>query len=100
MIAMKLWVKVVNKNEIHKVHDTERPGPGWYELNREVGIGETVEVVDEKAVIVAAPIDQPEDPRRAAVLAALPDILLAVAEGKDLAEEVRKVRDSVEVQGE
>ena len=38
--------------------------------------------------------------RRAAIAAALPDILLAVADGADLRDAVRKVIDSVEVQRE
>ena len=88
---MRLWTARQGENQIARRWAADRPGSDWCELARDLLPGETVEIVDGKAEIVPAPERPVPDPRRAAIAVALPDILLAVAEGAELREEVRKV---------
>jgi hypothetical protein len=91
---MKLWYQRLSASESHGVRANECPGDGWYEIERFPEPGETVTIVDGKAQIRAPEVDAEAEARaakRAAIQAALPDILLAAAEGKDVGEEVRKV---------
>lgn len=88
MKTRKLWYRQVNEHEFRRARSDRCLGPGWYELGRDLVRGETVQIVDGRAEIVAAPEHGAD--RRAAVATALPDILLAVADGADLADEVRK----------
>ena len=100
---MSIWFKPSALSELIIQTCEARPGTEWHELDRHPLAGETVQFLDGRAVIVTPPVAEeqaPVDFRRAALITALPDILLAVAEGKDLRDEVRKVIDSVEVQGE
>jgi hypothetical protein len=91
---MKLWFHAVSDNESERRWALCSPGQDWFELERDLGTGETATIVDGKAQIRAPEVDAEAEARaakRAAIQAALPDILLAAAEGKDIGEEVRKV---------
>lgn len=90
MRHLRLWYHKINEHETRKMRAERCPGPEWVELERDTELGETVRVSSGRAEIVAAPEHPAPDPRRAAVVAALPDILLAVADGADLGETVRK----------
>ena len=90
MKNLRLWYCRINEHEQRKVHAERCPGPDWHELERDTAPGESVRIVDGKAQIVPAPEQPKPDPRRAALVAALPDILLAVADGADLGDSVRK----------
>ena len=98
MRTQRLWYCRINEQETRKVRAERCPGPDWYELERDTAPGESVRIVDEKAEIVAAPAQPKPDPRRAVIAAALPDILLAVADGADLREEIAKRLVTQEVQ--
>lgn len=90
MRRLQLWYRQVNEHEFRRARADRWPGPGWYELERDLAHGETVRIVDGRAEIGPAAVRARPDPRRALIAAALPDILLAVADGADLADEVRK----------
>jgi hypothetical protein len=98
---MTLWYKPVSSNESLTLRCDERPGDDWYQLPRDPTVSEAVDVIDGRAVIIPPAEPEPEaplpaaDPRRELVAAALPDILLAVADGADLREEIRKVLSDV-----
>lgn len=92
---MTLWFRQVTENETLRVRAERSPGPEWVELERDYGPGESVSIVDGKAEIIAA--EEPKvDLRRAAIQAALIDVMMAVADGGDLREELSKVLSKVE----
>ncbi|MFA4972521.1 MAG: hypothetical protein WC683_07890 [bacterium] len=90
---MKLWWIQRGEHETEKRWAREPPGPDWYELERDLSPGETVRVVAGRAEIASPAVDVAEKTRharRATLATALPDILLAVADGADLREELAK----------
>ena len=88
MRKLRLWYRQT-EHETRRTRTERCPGPEWVELERDLEPGETVKVVAGRAEFVPAPARPAADPRRAALVAALPDILLAVADGADLREAVR-----------
>jgi len=95
---MRIWARIT-EHEVSVTTAAESPGAEWAEVDRCPRIGEeTVAVVDGKAQIIPEPERSAPDPRRAAIAAALPDILLAVADGAELRAEVRKVIEQLEAQ--
>ena len=89
----RLWYKRIGETEERRVRAEWSPGEGWHELARDLQTGETVRVVDGRAEIVVC-VESEGDrqkQRRAAIAAALPDILLAVADGADLRDELERV---------
>jgi hypothetical protein len=94
---MKLWFRRIAEHEEQRLHSEHRPSEEWFEVERELEDGETVEIVDEQATIVSAPTNPAVDPRSRAIVRALPDILLAVVDGADLRDELQKVIRKAEV---
>ena len=97
---MRLWYRSVGQGESRRVHAPESPGEGWYELERDVSSGETVEITDGITTIVSGAKAPAAPDRRALLAAALPDLLLAVADGADLRDELKKVLSKTEAQRE
>jgi len=83
-MILRLWERRINEHEVQGCRATECPGEGWYEL--------TVDPQRALRESLVAPL-QGKEAARAAILSALPDILLAVADGAHLVAELRKVLD-------
>lgn len=89
---MLLWYRRVSEAESETRWSEKCPGGGWYQLDRALRDDEVVTLNGDKAAIVKLDTGEQQKPDpRALLAAALPDILLAVADGADLKDEIRKV---------
>jgi len=100
---MKRWCRKRTPTETETVLRDDSPGAAWCEVVGEFGQEEHyfLEIMDGVAkrvpFVEGAPAAAPQTGQRAFLAAALPDILLAVADGADLRDELKKILSKVEV---
>lgn len=87
-----VWCRMKSENEYECINRDKSPGLDWFPIEAAPRFGERLETIDGVVHVVPFAVGEQQKPDpRALLAAALPDILLAVANGADLREELQRV---------